>query len=52
MSVDAEIVRIREAIANVHRTFFVLTRELQNITLEVDAKLDGFSADVHSKLFK
>lgn len=48
-SVDAEIVRVRNAIARVHQTFFGLTRGLQNITLDVDSKLDSFSSQVRGK---
>ncbi|KAI6189451.1 hypothetical protein M3Y97_00009900 [Aphelenchoides bicaudatus] len=47
MSVDAEIIKVREAIASVHRTFYGLTRGLQNITNEVDSNLDAFSSEVH-----
>ncbi|KAI6230020.1 hypothetical protein M3Y99_01110400 [Aphelenchoides fujianensis] len=46
MSVDAEIVRVREAIKKVHGTIFGLTNGLQNITHDIDRRLDGFTQEV------
>jgi hypothetical protein len=51
MSVDAEIVEVRQAIARVHQTIYGLTRGLQNITNDIDTKLDSFSTQVHGNLF-
>lgn len=48
MSVDAEIVRVREAIKRVHGTIFGLTSGLQNITRDIDRRLDGFTEEVEA----
>jgi hypothetical protein len=52
MPVDAEVVRVREAIAKVHQIFIGITQGLQNITFEVDKKLDSFSSQVHGNYIK
>ncbi|KAI6212791.1 hypothetical protein M3Y94_00070600 [Aphelenchoides besseyi] len=46
MSVDAEIVRVRNAITRVHSTIIGLTSGIQNITENIDHRLDGFTSEV------
>ncbi|KAI6185688.1 hypothetical protein M3Y98_00050900 [Aphelenchoides besseyi] len=46
MSVDSEIVRVRDAIKRVHSTIIGLTGGIQNITENIDHRLDGFTSEI------
>ena len=46
MSVDAEIDRVREAIARVHLTFASIASSVRNVSVEVERRLDSFSGAI------